>query len=69
MIVFKERLRELRTEKGLNQREFSKILNIAQPTLCRWETGEREPDLATIEKICKYFDVTSDYLIGLSDDL
>lgn len=68
MILFKERLIELRNEKGLNQRDFAKTLNITQPAICRWERGEREPDFAMLEKLCKFFEVTADYLLGLEDE-
>lgn len=68
MIHFKERLIELRNEKRLNQREFAKIFNITQPTVCHWEKGDREPDFEMLEKLCQFFDVSADYLLGIEDE-
>lgn len=68
MSVFKHRLKFLREEaQGLTQRKFAKILNVSSSTVGMWETGERKPDIDTIGIISKYFKVTSDFLLGLSD--
>ncbi|MDE6676740.1 MAG: helix-turn-helix domain-containing protein [Clostridia bacterium] len=67
MILFNDRLKELRKEKGLSQTELAKELEVSQRSVSSWETGFREPDFETLEKIAKYFNVTSDYLLGLSD--
>lgn len=67
MSVFKERLKLLREEvPGLTQRKFAKILNVSSSTVGMWETGERKPDIDTAGIIAKHFNVTSDYLLGLS---
>jgi transcriptional regulator with XRE-family HTH domain len=44
------------------------MLNITQPTLCRWETGDREPDFVMLEKLCRFFDVSADYLLGIENE-
>lgn len=67
MIIFKERLKELRIEKKLSQAELTKELNVSQRSISSWETGFREPDFATLERIAIFFDVTTDYLLGLGD--
>jgi len=59
-----ERLTELRTQSGLSQREFSKRVSIAQPTVANWEVGRREPSIDTLIKIAQFFDVSLDYLVG-----
>lgn len=61
--VFGERLRELRTEKGLSQRKLGEIFNVCNQTVSFWETGSREPDLDTLKAIAVYFNVTADYLL------
>lgn len=63
-----KRIRLLREEKGLNQIEFAKILNIANSTLSQYEAGNRVPSDDIKLKIAEYFDVSLDYLAGLSDD-
>jgi len=62
-----ERIRELREQKGISQLELGKALGLNQITISQYERGTREPDIQTIIKICKYFDVTAGYLIGLED--
>ena len=67
MILFKDRLKELRKEKNLSQTELAKDLEVSQRSVSSWETGFRQPDFETLEKLAKYFGVTSDYLLGLTD--
>lgn len=62
-----KKIRELRTEKGLKQIELAEILNVTQSTIVRYENGKYEPSLSTLIKICKYFEVSADYLLGLTD--
>ena len=61
------RLRELREEKGLYQIHLAKELNVSIKTISNWERGTREPDIATIIKLAKFFEVTTDYLLGVTD--
>ena len=65
MNTFGERLREQRTEKQLKQKEVAEALGISVTCYAGYEQGYREPDFATLIKICKYFSVSSDYLMGL----
>ena len=67
MILFKERLKELRVERKLSQADLAKELNVSQRSISSWETGLRQPDFETLERIAKFFDVTADYLLGLGD--
>ena len=67
--MFVERLKLLRKFAKISQLELAKELNVAQSTVGMWETGKREPDFETLCKIAIYFDVTSDFLLGLSDTL
>ncbi|MCL2674156.1 MAG: helix-turn-helix domain-containing protein [Defluviitaleaceae bacterium] len=61
------RLRELREAKGLNQQGLGMKLNMSQPSISYYETGERKPDLDALIIISDYFNVSIDYLIGCSD--
>lgn len=67
MIKFKEKLKELRIEKKLSQTELAKELNVSQRSISSWETGFRQPDFETLELIAKYFNVSTDYLLGIND--
>ena len=57
------KLRDLRLSHGLTQTELAKKLNITQGAVGMYERGERKPDIEKLEKICSFFNVTSDYLI------
>ena len=60
-----KRLVILRKKKDLSQREMAKILNISKSTYARWETTEEIIPLKHLAKLCKYFNVTMDYVLGL----
>jgi len=67
-LSFGERLKRLREERDLTQLELAKILNIANSTLSLYESGKRHPDFETLQKIAKFFNVTTDFLLGRTDD-
>lgn len=66
--MFGKKLKELRLEKGLTQKELAKILDCNQSMITRWEKEECEPTEKVIKLTAIYFNVTSDYLIGLEDE-
>ena len=67
MEKFIERLKELRVEKGLTQTELSKATGLSQSALALWENGQRIPNALAIIALAKYFGVSADYLLGLTD--
>lgn len=64
---FGKRLKHLRTTRGLSQESMAKILNIHRATISRYENNQREPDVNTIAKIADYFEVSTDWLLGVTD--
>lgn len=62
-MMFAEKLKALRKQKGLTQTQFAIDFNIATGTIGMWETGKRQPDYNTLVKIAKYFDVSINYLL------
>ena len=58
------KIKELRQQKGITQKELSKHLGIAQNTLSYWENGRIDIDTESLCKIADYFNVSVDYLIG-----
>jgi transcriptional regulator with XRE-family HTH domain len=64
----KFRLRDLRRENNLTSRNLAKLLNVSQPTITRWENGLQEPSKKNVKKLASYFNVSSDYLLGLTDE-
>ena len=67
MTDFPQTLKELRLERQLTQSELADLLIINQRTISSWENGSREPDYDMRVKIAKFFDVTTDYLLGVED--
>ena len=62
-----ERIKELRKEKGITQKELAKAVNITQSNIARYETGQQEPKATNIIALADYFNVSADYLLGRQD--
>jgi len=60
-------LKDLRKEKGMTLKQVSAQLDMPLQTYAAYEHGTREPSIAVIITLCRFYDITSDYLIGLSD--
>ena len=58
MSTFSEQLRKYRIKKGLTQQELASLLNINRVSYARWENNSREPNLETVVKLAKIFDVS-----------
>ena len=64
---FKERLKELRQEKCLSQKQLAQKIGVSQKAIDFWERGINEPKVSYIFALAQFFKVSSDYLIGLSN--
>lgn len=62
-----ERIKEQRIEKGYTLKYVAEQLNVTIRSICRYESGEREPSIDMLRKLCDFYDVTADYLIGRTD--
>jgi len=60
------RIKLLRKKKGMSQEELAGALNIHQTAVSQWETGKTSPDMSVIPALSEFFNVTSDYLLGIS---
>ncbi|WP_296969096.1 helix-turn-helix domain-containing protein [Eubacterium sp.] len=69
--MFAERMKELRefTEPRLKQEDLGKLLNMSQRKISRLETGAVNPTPEEIVKICKFYKVSADYILGLTNDI
>lgn len=65
---FGERLKKVRIDRGLRQEDIGAIVHVGKSTVSQWENNIHVPDIETIVKIANYLNVTSDYLLGLSDN-
>lgn len=63
-----ERLKQLRVENGLKLKDVAAALNVTIRSINRYEDGTREPSIDMLVKFCKLYDVSADYLIGLTDN-
>lgn len=64
---FGEKLRNLREDADINQTQLGVALGITQRKISYIECGKYEPSIDDIIAICRYFNVSSDYMLGLSD--
>ena len=65
--IFAKRAKELRKSKGLTTRMLAAELNISCALISYYENGKREPTLSALRAYAQYFNVTMDYLAGLTD--
>ena len=64
---FKTRLKQLRKERNINQRELSEYLKVAPSTISMYENGQREPNFEVLEVLADFFNVDMNYLLGKTD--
>ena len=61
------RIKELRLGKELKQVELAQIIGMSQSSLSGYESGKIEPDQETLIRLSEFFDVSIDYLLGISN--
>lgn len=61
------RLKLLREEKKLIQKDIAKLLNVSIPAVNQYESGKRDMSTETVIKLAEYFNVSTDYLLGKTD--
>ena len=61
------KLKSIREEQGLKQTDLAISLNTTQATISRYESGESEPDIATLQKLCSILNCTFEDLVNGSD--
>ena len=64
---FRTRLKQLRNEKKINQRELANFLKVAPSTISMYESGQREPNFEVLESLADFFNVDLNYLLGKSN--
>ncbi|MCI9010345.1 MAG: helix-turn-helix transcriptional regulator [Clostridia bacterium] len=62
-----DRLKELRIEKGLRLIDVANAVGLTLMAISNYEQGIREPSIAILIKLCDFFEVSADYLIGRTD--
>ena len=67
MVSFSQRLSFLREQADITQAEVARNIHVDKQTISQYERGVRRPNFDLLEKLCDFFNVSSDYLLGLSD--
>ena len=65
--MFSARIKELRLDKHLSQADLAKAMSVNQRTISNWEKSVRQPDFETLAMLAEFFQVSTDYLLGLED--
>ncbi len=66
---FKDRLTICITRRGISQHELSRHTGIATATISRYLSGKRSPTAENIIRLAGFFGVTTDYILGVSDEV
>ncbi len=62
------RIKEIRLQNGISQKQLALAIGVAQNTLSQYENGKRAPDFDTMARISDYFHVSVDYLLGRDEE-
>ena len=62
------RRRELRREMAITQNMLADVLGVTQDSISLWENCKRVPDTQYVVLLCKFFNVTADYILGITED-
>ena len=62
-----KRLRDMREDRDLKQRELAEMLNVSQTTYSRYESGELDIPSAALIKLADFYNVSVDYILGRTD--
>lgn len=69
MQYFGKKLKALRLEKQLTQEQLAQKLDLVKGTVSAYEQDKMYPSVEVLIKLCRIFDVSADYLLGLSDNM
>ncbi|MCI8487525.1 helix-turn-helix domain-containing protein [Pumilibacter intestinalis] len=68
MEKFSQRLKILRNEQGITQTQLAKETGLSQSGIALWESGKRVPNADVIIVLANFFNVSTDYLLGVADE-
>lgn len=67
MVPFKSRLKDLRAERNISQKELAELMHMSKMAISHWENGHSEPSIAQLILLSDFFEVSVDYLIGKNE--
>ena len=62
-----DKMKDIREEHDIKQKDLAKKLNVSQPNYARWETKAKIIPLRKLNELCNYFEINMDYIIGISN--
>ena len=68
LILFDERLLLLRKQAGISQKQLGEVIGLSNKAICTMENGTRETTFEKLVQLAEYFHVSTDYLLGVTDD-
>ena len=68
VIIFKDRLKQLRKQANLQQKELGEQIGLSANAISMMETGNRETSFEKLVMLAEFFHVSTDYLLGVTDD-
>jgi len=63
------RIARVRFELNINKKQFSELMGVSQPTISRYENGERTPDYYSLEALVNKLSVNPEYIFGNSENI
>lgn len=69
MELFGDKLKAVRKAKNMTQADFAKELKVSSSVIAAYEQGKNFPSVSVLIEICKILGVSSDYLLGISDEI
>lgn len=68
MELFAKRFKELRLKHNYSMSAIGELLDCGKSTIAAWESGEKTPRTPKLKTICEIFEVSLDYLLGITDN-
>ncbi|MBR6555146.1 MAG: helix-turn-helix transcriptional regulator [Clostridia bacterium] len=68
-LAYLTRLKDLREDRDMTQTELATLLQTTQPQVVRYEQGKRDIPLDKLVLLCRYFNVSADYMLGLPNGM
>jgi transcriptional regulator with XRE-family HTH domain len=66
--IFSERLKDTRLKNKISQKQIAQDIGISESLYQYYEYDKREPSIGNFAKLCEYFNISADYLLGFSND-
>ena len=67
MSTFSMRFRELRTDKQMSMKQLAVAIGTTDAAISNWENGINEPKISYVIRLCEFFNVSADYLLGIEN--